>query len=174
MKKLLIFILIVGGSFVYANRDTYGPKIQNVVNQYVPESIQKPASLAYTSLKSAYISVTNVIDMRRASLKEWSLERSDQIIEQAQIADPRDHTFSPLFSNITLVLGSDLAVATKIFALFLIVVTLVTWNRLITLLILGFFFWGVIKSTISTIRRKRKKTFFDKIGENIPQEEWER
>jgi len=170
--KFLKFLLIVGAIFIYANWETYGPKINNQIDIYIPSSIQESISSGFNSAEQVYLSVTNDIDSLRSEVKDWSLEQSNIVVTKAGIENPKENTYSPVLSNLGDVVSSEISIAEKVFALLLIALTLVTWNRAVTLVILGYLLYKILKTLFSRIKQKRKKSFFDRIGENLPKDEY--
>ena len=171
--KFLKFLLIVALIFIYANWETYGPRINTQVDRYVPQSIQDLSSKTFDNAEKVYLSVTNGIDVVRGNVKAWSLQRSERLVTDAGIEEPKTNTFSPILSNFSRIISSDLNIISKVLALLLIPLTLVTWNRTVTLVIIAYILYKALKTLFSKVKQKRKKTFFDRIGENIPKDEYD-
>ena len=171
--KFLKFVLFIVLVFLYANWETYGPKINAQIDAYVPIAIQESVSQGFDRAEGVYINVSAGIDAVRADVKAWSLERSDEVINNLELNEPKTNTFSPILSNFSAVVSGEISIIEKTLALLLIPITLVTWNRAVSLVIIGYILYKVLRTLFSKVKQKRKKTFFDRIGENIPKDEYD-
>lgn len=166
MKKFLIFILIFGSAFVYANWETYGPGINEQIDRFVPTTIQNTFSVTFSAIGTAYSFSSDWIDDRRITIKEFSLNASTDIAARAT-ENPKNDAFSPIFSNFSEIFYGELSFFTKVYALILMILTLLFWSRFVTILWVFVLVFLLLKRLFESFREKRKRSFFDKIGENV-------
>ena len=169
MKKVLIFILIVGGAFIYANRDTYSPLINEQIDIYVPEFVQETSSSLFGLIGKGYVVTTNGINTVRIVIKDFSLEKSNLIVSSVTNT-PQAYSVSPILSNLSEVFRGDISLVTKGYAVLLVLLTLLFWSRGITLLWVFILLFFALKRLFESLKDRRKKTFFDKIGERVPRD----
>jgi len=169
MKKVLIFLLLVGAIFVYANRDTYSPIVNEQIDVYIPEPVQEGFAFLFQLIGKGYAVTTSGIDAARIAIKDFSIRESNLIV--SSVTDtPQAYSVSPIISNTSSVFRGDISLVTKGYAVLLVLLTLLFWSKGITLLWVFILLYLLLKRIFGSFRDRRKKTFFDKIGEKVPRD----
>lgn len=175
MKKLFIFILIICALIFFSNKEMNTARLNQKIDIYVPESIQEQVSVGWSYIASWYDIIASKADVHRASLKQWSLQESQDLVSQATGSPfvASEKSFSPILDNSSVVFSDKTTILQKLYAIFLFMVSLLFWN----FAIFGIWVLLILHITLKKLKRKylpkKRKTFFDRINEKIHEDDYE-
>lgn len=172
MKKLLIFILIVGAIFIAQDKEKYFGIINEKIDLIIPQHIQDITNSSWAILSNHYLKLEARADVWRGETKEWSLQESTLLVQEISGTDfvPNSNSFSPILDNSSTVFSGSSSLLQKLYAVFLFVTTLLFWNFKIFAVWLCLIAYFLLRSLKKQFFPKRKKNFFDKINENVKKE----
>ncbi len=172
MKKLLIFLLIVGGIVVSLNKEKYQTLAHEKVDLFIPQHIQDISYSIWSTVSTQYSTFENRADIWRTEVKTWSINESLALIGEISGTDTISNTesTSPILSNSTVVFSTSSTGLQKLYAVFLFFVTMLFWNFKVFAVWVCILFYIIIKKLKAQFFPKRKKSFFDKINDNVKRE----
>lgn len=172
MKKLLIVILVIGGLFILQDKEKYLGLINQQIDTFVPERTQILSASLWNGVTARYTQIELIADRWRKETKEWSLDESINLI--AEISNKpfttSSRSFSPILDNTSTIFSPLSSITQKLYAVFLFIITLLFWNFQIFAVWVCLLLYVFLKSIRRQLFPKRKKSFFDKINDNVKKE----